>query len=66
MTKAEQRDAELLALGKDIAHRRESIITEYKKTHVLPSRGRILAPELLELEKEEVRRFREIINKYKE
>nr|DAQ68376.1 MAG TPA: hypothetical protein [Caudoviricetes sp.] len=65
MTKDEMKHDELLELGKEISARRKIIVDAYKATHTLPSRGRIITPELTELEAEEKRRFIEICEKYK-
>ena len=65
MTKDEMKHEELLALGKEIAARRKTLVDEYKATHTLPSRGTIITPELKALEAEEKRRFIEICEKYK-
>lgn len=65
MTKGEMKHEELLALGKEIAARRKTLVDKYKATHTLPSRGTIITPELKALEAEEKRRFIEICEKYK-
>lgn len=66
MDKNEQKTKELLALSKEMAEREEALVQEYKRTHVLPSRGVIDTPERRALRAEEKRRFIEICEKYKE
>jgi hypothetical protein len=66
MSKADEQDAELLALGKEMAQRDETIVAEYKRTHTLPSRGVIDTPERRALRAETKRRFIEICEKHKD
>jgi hypothetical protein len=65
MSKADEKDAELLALGTELAQRDEAIVAEYKRTHTLPSRGVIDTPERRALRAEGKKRFIEICEKYK-
>ena len=66
MTREEERDIELSALSSDICKRDEAIVVEYKRTHKLPSRGVIDTPERRALRAEEIRRYGEIMEKYKD
>lgn len=66
MTKAEQKEAELLALGKEITERDEAIVTEYKRTHKLPGRGMVHTPERTALREEAKLRYGEILARYAE
>ena len=59
------KEQELKALSEEIFERREKLIADYKKTHTLPSRGQITTPELMALNREEKRRYFEILEKYK-
>ena len=63
MSKAEEKKAELLALGKEMTRRDDEIIAAYKKTHKLPSRGVIDTPERRALPAEENRRNIQISEK---
>ena len=64
-TKAKM-DEELHALGRDLYERREKIRKEWLKTHEMPLRGRLAAEAQRELDKEEKRRYGEILEKYKD
>lgn len=64
-TKAKM-DEELAALGRDMYARREAVIQEWLKTHERPSRGRLASEAQKALDREEKRRFGEILAKYKE
>ena len=66
MTRKEKRDAELVAMSTDISRRKKVIVEEYKRTHKLPSRGVIDTPERRALRAEEIRRYGEIMEKYKD
>ncbi len=66
MTKDEQKKAELKKLAEHFNPLYEKLINEYKNTHKLPSRGVIDTPELKALKQEELRQFKEILNKYKD
>jgi hypothetical protein len=66
MSKADEKHAELLALGTELARRDETIVAEYKRTHTLPSRGVIDTPERRALRAEGKRRMIEIHEKYKD
>lgn len=57
---------ELSALGREIYERRQKIISEWKKTHKMPLRGRCAPEEQRELDREEKLRFGEILAKYKD
>lgn len=57
---------ELEALGREMYERREKIRKEWLKTHERPLRGRLAAEAQRELDKEEKRRFGEILAKYKD
>lgn len=62
----EKMKEELSALSHEIFERRQKIIHEWKKTHEMPLRGRCAAEEQRELDREEERRFGEILAKYKD
>ena len=66
MTKEEQKRIELKKLAEEFNPLHEKLIDEYKKTHKIPSRGVIDTPKLRALRKEELRRFKEILDKYKD
>lgn len=57
---------ELHEMLQDINARREAVIQEWLKTHERPLRGRLAAEAQRELDKEEKRRFGEILAKYKD
>lgn len=60
------KERELLALGKEIADRRQVIVDEWKKTHEMPLRGIANAKAQKELDLEAARRYGEILEKYKD
>ncbi len=57
---------ELHEMLQEINARREAVIQEWLKTHERPLRGRLAAEAQRELDKEEKRRFGEILAKYKD
>ncbi len=66
MTKEEQKRIELKKLADQFTPLYDKIVDEYKKTHKMPSRGVIDTPELRALKQEELRRFKEVWDKYKD
>ena len=61
----EEKEKELIELSKDIAKRRKVIVEKWlaDKPHII--RGECNTPEMKALEQEEVRRYGEILEKYK-
>lgn len=57
---------ELHEMLQEINSRREAVIQEWLKTHEMPMRGRLASKEQKALDREEKRRFGEILAKYKE
>ena len=57
---------ELEALSREMYERREKIRKEWLKTHEMPLRGRMASKEQKALDKEEKRRYGEILAKYKD
>lgn len=51
---------------REINSHREAVIQEWLKTHEMPMRGRLAPNEQSALDREEKRRFGEILAKYKE
>ena len=45
-----------------ILEKREKLVKEYINTHTLPSRGRITAPEILELDKKIIQLLKEYLS----
>ncbi|MDO4154102.1 MAG: hypothetical protein Q4E21_04540 [Clostridia bacterium] len=57
---------ELHEMLQEINARREAVIQEWLKTHEMPLRGRLASAAQKELDKEEKRRYGEILEKYKD
>lgn len=65
MNKQEEKKKELRLLGRDIAIREQKIVAEWKNANPDMVRGECNTPEMKALREEEIKRYREILRKYK-